>query len=456
MAANPDFDPQRLCGKAWRTAPGKERRVTSTTIHARPQSGAAPFDLSECFFSRTDRRGVIAAGNAVFQRVSHYPWDKMIEAPHKLVRHPDMPRGLFEIMWAALRAGRPVGAYVKNLAQDGLHYWVFAIVTPVEDGFLSVRIKPTSAIFDQVAEVYEAVRAEETAEALAPADSAARLIAKLAELGFPDYETFQSRAVIAELQARDSALGRDADAELERLSSMLVALDDIGRETRELLSVFATTRGLPQNLRILAGRLEASGGPITVIATNYATLSNEIDSWLHQFLTDEGNAFAGIGSAVEEAVLLRCIARVQSEASDQFRGEAASGTTGPVDVASEQARLDDQRRSYVARAEISLRSLRLETRSFAEAVRGLRRQILGLGSTRVMCKIESARLPERVAALGDIAEKLDQVQLALEKHLERIDTQTEAIRAQALLIGTAPQAAAPGSPSYGGSIERAI
>ena len=32
--------------------------------------------------------------------------------------------------------------YVLNRAGDGLDYWVFATVTAVEDGYVSVRTKP--------------------------------------------------------------------------------------------------------------------------------------------------------------------------------------------------------------------------------------------------------------------------------------------------------------------------
>lgn len=47
----------------------------------------AHFDLAELFFSRTDDRGVIQAGNSVFQRVSCYAWDDLLNAPHKIIRH---------------------------------------------------------------------------------------------------------------------------------------------------------------------------------------------------------------------------------------------------------------------------------------------------------------------------------------------------------------------------------
>ena len=58
-----------------------------------------------------------------------------------------MPRAVFQVLWDYLEAGRPIAAYVKNLAKNGNHYWVVATVAPTGDGgYLSVRMKPTCGI----------------------------------------------------------------------------------------------------------------------------------------------------------------------------------------------------------------------------------------------------------------------------------------------------------------------
>ena len=124
----------------------------------RPTSGEAPFNLDEVFFSRTDARGVIESGNYVFRRVAHYEWDRLLGAPHKIIRHPDMPRAVFWLLWDTIKQGRPIGAYVKNRAEDGLYYWVFAVVMPNGDGYLSARIKPTSPLFRTIEKEYAALR----------------------------------------------------------------------------------------------------------------------------------------------------------------------------------------------------------------------------------------------------------------------------------------------------------
>lgn len=123
--------------------------------------GEVPFGFDEIFCSRTDGRGVIQAGNAVFRRVSGYEVFRLVGAPHKIVRNPIMPKAAFYLLWERLRAGKPTGVYVCNRSQDGRSYWVFAVNFPIRDGFMSVRFKPGSAHFDRVRDMYKDLHAAE-------------------------------------------------------------------------------------------------------------------------------------------------------------------------------------------------------------------------------------------------------------------------------------------------------
>ena len=89
------------------------------------------FRINGVFFSLTDRRGFIEACNDVFVRISGYTTAELTGQPHNIIRHPDMPRSVFQLFWEYLRNGQPVAAYVKNLAADGRYYWVLALAGPV-------------------------------------------------------------------------------------------------------------------------------------------------------------------------------------------------------------------------------------------------------------------------------------------------------------------------------------
>ncbi|HYD30244.1 MAG TPA: PAS domain-containing protein, partial [Azospirillaceae bacterium] len=86
---------------------------------------------------------------------------------HSIVRHPDMPRCVFKLLWDTLEARQEIFAYVLNLARNGDHYWVFAHVTPTLDrsggiiGYHSSRRLPSRPAIDKVVPLYRALLDEE-------------------------------------------------------------------------------------------------------------------------------------------------------------------------------------------------------------------------------------------------------------------------------------------------------
>ena len=113
--------------------------------------------------SKTDLRGIITYGNRVFIGISGYEESELLGAPHSILRHPDMPRTVFKLLWDAIQGGREINAYVKNLAKDGSFYWVFANVTPSFDargglsGYYSVRRKPRAEAIQAFTGIYQAM-----------------------------------------------------------------------------------------------------------------------------------------------------------------------------------------------------------------------------------------------------------------------------------------------------------
>ena len=83
--------------------------------------------------SRTDKHGIIEFGNDYFVEISGYTKEELIGQPHSLIRHPDMPRIVFKVMWERIQNGKDILALVKNLAKDGRYYWVFTTFEPDRD-----------------------------------------------------------------------------------------------------------------------------------------------------------------------------------------------------------------------------------------------------------------------------------------------------------------------------------
>ncbi|MGE0679319.1 MAG: PAS domain-containing protein [Candidatus Binatia bacterium] len=178
-----------------------------------PTQQESVFTLDELFFSTTDKKGLITAGNTVFARVSGYVLSELLGEPHNIVRHPDMPRAVFKIFWDFLEAGKPIAAYVKNMAKDGSYYWVVALAMPIEGGYLSIRFKPSSALFSVIQDVYMELRAIEQKVEKEGSDwkdgmraALERLSEILATKGFRSYAAFMHAMLREEMKSRQAQL----------------------------------------------------------------------------------------------------------------------------------------------------------------------------------------------------------------------------------------------------------
>lgn len=123
------------------------------------------FDDDDIIVSKTDLKGRITYANKVFLDVSGYKEKEVLGQPHSMIRHPQMPRCIFKLLWDCLTAGKEIFAYVNNRAKNGDHYWVYAHVTPSWDrsgkviGFHSNRRVPDRKILEkEIAPLYEELK----------------------------------------------------------------------------------------------------------------------------------------------------------------------------------------------------------------------------------------------------------------------------------------------------------
>ena len=118
------------------------------------------FDPDTIIVSKTDTKGVITYANKVFLDIAGYTEEEVMGQPHNMIRHPGMPRCVFELLWQTVPQGKEIFAYVINMAKNGDHYWVLAHVTPIFDaqkniaGYHSSRRVPRSDIIPAIEELY--------------------------------------------------------------------------------------------------------------------------------------------------------------------------------------------------------------------------------------------------------------------------------------------------------------
>ncbi|MFS4582429.1 PAS domain-containing protein [Phaeobacter sp. C3_T13_0] len=395
-------------------------------IESRPTRGEAPFGLDEVFFSRTDSRGVIIAGNYVFRRVSNYDWEELIGAPHRTIRHPDMPKGVFQLFWDTIKSGNTMGAYVKNKSKDGLYYWVYAVVIPCADGYLSARIKPSSQIFDDMRDLYAKLLTAEQDEDLTPEESSERLQSWIVDHGYDNYRQFATKAMSEELIARDIGLENEPDQMITNLRQTLEDARTLVGETEGLIKDFDAMHTIPHNLRVIASRIEPSGGPVTVLSQNYGSMSREMSDWFAAHVMGKDSNFAVIEAAVQDSLFVECMVRVLKECDNQLQQERRS--IGEVDMAAERKILADLVAQQLKSAGKGLDQVERESSRIMHACSVMHRHFLGLSSTRVLCKIESARLPESGETLADIIDQLGVFQERISQRLERIAKLSNDIR----------------------------
>ena len=125
------------------------------------------FGDDEIIVSKTDTNGRITYINDIFLSVSGFKESEVLGQPHSMIRHPEMPRAVFKLLWDYITSGREIFAYVMNICKNGDHYWVFAHVTPTIGskgeiiGFHSNRRTPERKSLSVVQDVYAALLKEE-------------------------------------------------------------------------------------------------------------------------------------------------------------------------------------------------------------------------------------------------------------------------------------------------------
>ncbi|MEO0035357.1 MAG: hypothetical protein RLZZ501_1380, partial [Pseudomonadota bacterium] len=156
------------------------------------------FDRDQIIVSKTDLKGRIIYANEVFISLAGYTEAELLGQPHSIIRHPDMPRCVFKLLWGTIEAGREIFAYVKNRSRNGDHYWVLAHVTPTFDStgrivsYHSNRRSPRREAVAKVEALYQELL---TIERSAPdrkegmERAFAALVGKLQAAGLP-YEEF--------------------------------------------------------------------------------------------------------------------------------------------------------------------------------------------------------------------------------------------------------------------------
>lgn len=127
-----------------------------------PTSNEIEVKSVEIIVSKADETGDITYANPIFYKLSGYSKKELNFAPHSILRHPDMPKVVFKLLWESLQSNTEVHAFVKNLTKDGSFYWVMANVRPAlnQDGSFRNYVSTRKAMSDNARATIEPLYAK--------------------------------------------------------------------------------------------------------------------------------------------------------------------------------------------------------------------------------------------------------------------------------------------------------
>ncbi len=386
-------------------------------MRRRPVSEQIDFPYEDIIISRTDGRGVIQSANDTFVRISGYDRADLIGAPHKILRHDAMPKGVFFAIWAELLKGNPVSGYVRNRTKNGDYYWVFATISPIEDGFISMRVRPEADAVEMVAGLYDEMLKREKNEGFSPEQSAGFMVEGLMDRGFGDHANFMGTKLAQEVTARDRALGRKTNATLGCLQALLPHWKEVEKRCETVFKTYATFGEVPSNLRLQARNLNEGGASLGAVAVNFTTIAAKITSDLEKYSASLNQA----NRSVSRALFMSATQHLMSEAQAVLTAEGASER--------EMGILSEQASTYLGIAMNEAGDVRHNLDRFWRGSKRIKRDFTGLSMTRVMCAIETAKVPYGKADhIRSIIEELDRFQRIGDEGLDRICSDLEAIK----------------------------
>ena len=159
---------------------------------ATPTNREKTFDERFLLVTKTDLKGIITYANRGFLEIVGLSEEQLVGAPHNIIRHPDMPKVIFKLLWSYIQEKKEIHAYVKNLCSDGSYYWVMANVTPSYlrgkvVGYHSARRKPSKEALDVIIPLYKKLLAAEKRGGIAESE---KLMQQLLDEKGVEYDEF--------------------------------------------------------------------------------------------------------------------------------------------------------------------------------------------------------------------------------------------------------------------------
>lgn len=328
------------------------------------------------------------------------------------------PPALHRLLEARLSAREPAAGY-RHL--EGSEQWALELYLPTEDGLIAVQIPALSDTFKGIPELY--------AQLMPSDDPPEQQDAALCS-GFSSYDIFSALAVGQEFAIRNQLSGISRPARMRALYGISGALDRAMCERTALLRSFEALQLIPNNMRIVASRLEPAGGPISAIAENYKTSSAAISQRIASFISGPESLCEQLAQKVIRVLLLLAIRRLLSEVRmDEDLSMAAEDPDAALQAESwkdECRLLEETERTLLQRARLTMTEAEECASRFDRVSADIRRHMLGLDTIRVLGRVECSRLHDANGLVATI-DQLDAFHADIRERLEAIIRHAETV-----------------------------
>jgi len=176
----------------------------------------------QVLISITNPKGIITEVNDIFAQVSGYSKDELVGTSHNVIRHPDMPKTMFKIVWDRIIDKENVMAVVKNLAKDGKYYWVVTdFVTKVDENrniinYTAYRRPVHDKVKQAVIPLYKALCAIED---VAGMEAAEKFLIDYFEERNTNYDEMVEEIIVKNCEkAATLGFGQNPENELKKMS----------------------------------------------------------------------------------------------------------------------------------------------------------------------------------------------------------------------------------------------
>ncbi|WP_414661199.1 PAS domain-containing protein [Horticoccus sp. 23ND18S-11] len=442
-----------------------------------PRDLPREFRANEMFFSTTDSRGVITAGNEVFTRISGYGVGEIMGRAHNLIRHPDMPRAAFRLVWDYLKQSKRPAAVVKNLARDGCYYWVVALFAPAPGGYLSIRFKPSPKLVGLLVGIYADMLAEEerqlaqgaTADAAMDA-SAALLLAAVRTHGYADYDGFMRDLLCDELKRRDAvlaglgvatvqtlpdairgagnqaplrALYRRGEAAYTQLSGLFLRLDEFVALQKALEGKATFVDNLTSELRLAAmnaslasARAGAKAQSLGVVSHYMGNASSHVAAAVATLTT----GIRTVSDRLRSVIFNLAAGRLQIEMILGFLHElirADASATQQQSSSTSIKTLQQVFRQSLQQASEALSDLEKSTREMNPTARDLGRHMMELQVAQLYGAVETTRIADK----GDFATVFARIRELIDDTRQQLSGLSDALAQLDAIAAETPAAA---------------